>query len=73
VRQSSLRYRIVLTPLKEEDGGGWWAEIPELPGCCSDGETPEEAVKNIQDAQSLWIETQIERGSTVPTPKRYKI
>jgi antitoxin HicB len=64
-----FRYRIILTPLSNAEGGGWFAEIPELPGCCSDGETPEEAAKNIQDAQILWISTQIKRGGVVPKPK----
>jgi antitoxin HicB len=30
--------------------------VPDLPGCMSDGETPEEALKNAQDAISSWIE-----------------
>jgi predicted RNase H-like HicB family nuclease len=67
------RFRIVLTPLADADGGGWFAEIPDLPGCCSDGETPEEAAKNIQDAQKLWMKIQGERGKTVPEPKGYEI
>ena len=66
-----MRYRIILTPLANADGGGWFAEIPELPGCCSDGETPEEAARNIQGAQRCWIEVQIKRGKAVPEPKRY--
>ncbi|MGH1356548.1 MAG: type II toxin-antitoxin system HicB family antitoxin [Thalassovita sp.] len=33
-------YPIVLVPLCEEDGGGFAAYVPDLPGCMSDGETP---------------------------------
>ena len=43
------RYRISLRPLAEEEGGGWLAEVPELPGCMSDGETPQLAVENVMD------------------------
>ncbi|CAK0770758.1 hypothetical protein WCLP8_4630002 [uncultured Gammaproteobacteria bacterium] len=34
-----------LSPLSEADGGGWLAEVPDLPGCMSDGATPEEAAQ----------------------------
>ncbi|WP_425277503.1 type II toxin-antitoxin system HicB family antitoxin [Methylobacterium nodulans] len=34
----------MVTPLSAEDGGGFAASVPDLPGCFSDGETPEEAV-----------------------------
>ena len=41
----NLPYRYILKPLPEEDGGGYLIEFPDLPGCISDGETPEEAGK----------------------------
>jgi predicted RNase H-like HicB family nuclease len=31
------RYRLTLRPLSAEEGGGWLAEVPDLPGCMSDG------------------------------------
>jgi len=33
-------YKIIVEPLAPEDGDGWLAYVPELPGCISDGETP---------------------------------
>ena len=62
------RYRISLKPLTAEDGGGWLAKVPELPGCMSDGDTPQEAVENVMDAIACWIEAAEEDGRTVPTP-----
>ena len=55
----------------------WWsekdqayiAEVPELPGCMSDGETYEEALKNIQLIISEWIDTAKELGREIPEPK----
>jgi len=55
----------------------WWsekdqayiAEVPELPGCMSDGETYEEALKNIQIIISEWIDTAKELGREIPEPK----
>ena len=49
-------YRIVIEPLPPEDGGGFVAYVPDLPGCMSDGETREEAAHNISDAIECWIE-----------------
>jgi len=43
-------YRVVVGPLLDEEGGGFVARVPELPGCVSDGSTPAEAVENVQDA-----------------------
>ncbi|HYE49487.1 MAG TPA: type II toxin-antitoxin system HicB family antitoxin [Azospirillaceae bacterium] len=63
-------YPLRLRPLTEDEGGGWLAEVPDLPGCMSDGETPEEAVRNVQDAIASWIEAAGEDGRPVPSPSR---
>ena len=64
----TYRYRITLRPLSAVEGGGWLAEVPDLPGCMSDGETPQEAVENIMDAITCWIEAAEEDGRPVPAP-----
>lgn len=61
-------YPIKLRALSAEDGGGWLAEIPDLPGCMSDGETKEEALHNLDDAKETWIRTAVKRGLGVPSP-----
>lgn len=63
-----IDYEIKLRKLSEEEGGGWLAEIPTLPGCMSEGETPEEAITNLDDAKKSWIETCLELGRPVPEP-----
>ena len=65
-----LEYPIVVEPLPLEEGGGFVATAPDLPGCMSDGETPEEAVANIQDAIEAWIEAARDLGHAVPKPTR---
>jgi predicted RNase H-like HicB family nuclease len=45
------------------------AEVPELPGCMAHGKTYEEAIKNVQDAIQLWIDTAKEFGDPIPEPK----
>jgi predicted RNase H-like HicB family nuclease len=67
---SRLEYPIVVEPLPAEEGGGFLATVPDLPGCMSDGETPEQAVSNIQDAITAWIEAARDLGHAVPKPSR---
>lgn len=64
----ALEYAVLLSPLSEEEGGGFVATVPDLPGCMSDGETPEEALANVQDAIECWIEAAIDNGRSVPSP-----
>lgn len=44
------------------------ASIPELPGCMAHGNIREQALKEIEIAKELWIETAIEDGQPVPEP-----
>ena len=62
------RYRIALRPLTADEGGGWLAEAPELPGCTSDGETPLQVLDNVMDAIACWIEAAEQDGRPVPAP-----
>jgi len=48
-----MRFKVVL---EESDEGGYTAYVPSLPGCISEGETKEEALKNIQEAIELYLE-----------------
>lgn len=69
---SNIEYQIRITKLCDEDGGGFLATVPELPGCMSDGETYEEALTNIQDAIQAWIDTAKYRGQRIPEPYIYQ-
>lgn len=66
-----LEYPVVVEPLAAADGGGFAALVPDLPGCMSDGETPEAALANVQDAIRVWIDTARELGRTIPSPSRH--
>ena len=65
---SRLSYPVVVQPLTDEDGGGFIATVPDLPGCMSDGETSEEALTNVQGAIEAWIEAAQDMGHKVPKP-----
>lgn len=61
-------YPVVLRPLAPEDGGGWIALVPDLPGCMSDGESADEALHNVRDAIEEWKDAAARLGRPVPEP-----
>lgn len=63
-----LDYPFELRPLSEDEGGGWLVTFPDLPGCMSDGETPEDALTNGRDALGAWLEAAREMGRPIPQP-----
>ncbi len=65
-----MRYTVVIDALSDEDGGGFFATVPDLPGCMSDGETRAEAAHNVEDAIARWIDAAVEMGRQVPAPSK---
>ena len=47
-----MNYKIILEP---SDEGGFTASVPSLPGCFSEGESREEAHRNIREAIELYL------------------
>jgi predicted RNase H-like HicB family nuclease len=45
---------------------------PDLKGCVAVGETPEEALANLEEARRLWLETAYEHGDEIPLPSARK-
>ena len=71
IEQSSLEYYLKLQysiTLYSDAEGGYVAEIKDLPGCLTQGETLEETMTNINEARELWIETAYEAGDNIPLP-----
>ena len=61
-------FPIEIRPLSAEEGGGFLATFPDLPGCMADGETPEEAIADARGAFECWMDAHIADGRPVPTP-----
>ena len=59
---------ITIRPLSEADGGGFAIEYPDLPGCISDAETPEEAVRHGSDAVRAYLLDCSKHGDQIPKP-----
>ncbi len=62
-----VRYEIIIYWSAEDES--FIAEIPELPGCMSDGSTYQEALRNAEIVIGEWIDTARELGRTIPEPR----
>lgn len=51
-----------------DDEGLYAAQILEFPGCFSDGQSPEEAYSNLEEAADNWIESALAQGMQIPEP-----
>ncbi|WP_082343677.1 toxin-antitoxin system HicB family antitoxin [Sulfobacillus thermosulfidooxidans] len=63
-------YRIEIYPAEE---GGYVATIPDLPGCITQGETPEETLQRITDAKTAWILIALEQSIDIPMPSTHSV
>lgn len=54
------------SPRPYRRGGGYWAVVPVLAGCVSEGETVDEVLANIREAAQGWLEVAAERSPTDP-------
>jgi predicted RNase H-like HicB family nuclease len=62
----SLPYTIELTP---DEDGYWFAEIPLLEGCMTNGASQMDALDMIKDAKRAWLTTALELGLAIPEPE----
>ncbi len=52
-----------------EDDGGYIADIPDLEACSAFGDTPEEALGQVNIAKSAWLEAAQAEGKPIPEPR----
>ena len=64
---TSHKYEII-TYWSTEDSA-FVAEVPELPGCVAHGDSQQTALRNVNQAMDLWLDTAREFGDPVPEPK----
>jgi predicted RNase H-like HicB family nuclease len=58
-----MKYRVLI---EQDEDGVFVAEVPSLPGCISQGETREEALKNIHEAIEVYLESLKAHDEPVP-------
>jgi predicted RNase H-like HicB family nuclease len=59
-----MEYTVIIHQAEE---GGYWTEVPALPGCYSQGETVEETMENIRQAIEAHLEALREDRQEIPT------
>ena len=68
-KYAHLPYFLQVVPERCTDGSvTFLASNPELPGCMSHGDTPEEAIRNLAEARELYISELLIRSIEVPIP-----
>jgi len=65
-----MKVKVILEP---SDEGGYTIYVPALPGCLSEGDTKEEALKNIREAIELYLEPVEDDMSFSPNAEEIEI
>ena len=52
-----------------EEDGGYIADIPDLESCSAFGDTPEQALAELKQAKTAWLEAARESGKPIPSPR----
>ena len=58
-----MKLKVFIHPAEE---GGFWAEVPALPGCTSEGDTRDETLANVREAAEGWLEVAASRALIDP-------
>jgi predicted RNase H-like HicB family nuclease len=56
--EQSLKIRVVV---HEAEEGGYWPEVPAIPGCVAQGDTPEGLTKNVHEAVEGYLSIDVEQ------------
>jgi predicted RNase H-like HicB family nuclease len=65
-----MKIKVVLEPSEE---GGYTAIVPSLPGCVSEGDSKDEALKNIREAIELYLEPVDDDRSLSPDAEEVEV
>jgi predicted RNase H-like HicB family nuclease len=65
-----MQYTVIVHNAEE---GGYWVEVPLLPGCYSQGETIDEALNNVREAIEVHIQSLKDDGQDVPKDEGFVI
>ena len=65
-----MNIKAIIRPAEE---GGYWAEVPALPGCITEGDSMEEVMANLKDAIEGWLDVANSRNVIEPTDRVVEI
>ena len=60
-----MKFRVII---EQDEDGAFVVEVPSLPGCVTQGETRDEAVRNAHEAIEVYLESLRERNEPIPPP-----
>ena len=66
-------YEVDVERLSADLGGGFVAFAPALKGCIADGETRDQALRDLEDAVCCWLEAARSKGRRIPLPSQTSI
>jgi len=69
---AKLPYNIIVEMWDDGEGPYWVARIAELPHCLIHGDTPQEAIAEIEEVKRDWIKSSLQRGLKIPEPIPHK-
>lgn len=55
--------------IHEAEEGGYWAEVPALPGCVTQGETVEDVTRNLREAIEGWLSVETLEAAPVQSDR----
>ena len=64
----NLDYEIIIRQISEEDGGGYFAYYKDFKGVMGDGETADEAIKDVKSAFSCYLEVMLQKNEEIKEP-----
>jgi antitoxin HicB len=67
----SLPYTVIVKRGTGDGAEYWIARVLELPHCMTHGATPEEALRDIEDAKREWLKSNLEAGLPIPEPAKF--
>lgn len=58
-RKMAMKLKVIIHKARE---GGYWADVPSVPGCATQGETIDELLKNVREAVEACLSADIKPG-----------
>jgi antitoxin HicB len=69
---AKLPYTVIVEQWDDGKGSYWVARIAELPHCLIHADTPEQAIKEMQEVKMDWIKSNLDRNLPIPEPTQHK-
>ncbi|OGR88297.1 MAG: hypothetical protein A3J74_10955 [Elusimicrobia bacterium RIFCSPHIGHO2_02_FULL_57_9] len=68
MKSHNIKHHYEMKVSWSDEDGEWIAMAPELPGCSASSDKPDAALKELETAIDLWLESREESGWPIPKP-----